>query len=217
VSAIVGLSAVAVAPVVAQSWPAGTAPVRGVVTSISASALTVRSRTDIVTIHLGSPLKVFTRTPSDLAHVNRNSFVGVTSVKQPDGSERATEIHIFPEELRGVGEGSYMMNPDQATSADRSRMTNGTVSGLGAGNDSTPRSRMTNGTVSTKSGASTLSVEYGGGVELINVPPDVNVTALTLSTDPIRPGDHVVVLAEKQTDGSLMTTRIISIPEGTAK
>ncbi len=191
-------------------------PVRGVVASVSEEVLTVRSQTGLVTIHLGSPLKVFTRTPSDLAHVSRNSFVGVTSVKQPDGSERATEIHMFPEELRGMGEGSYLMTPDRAAST-RSRMTNGTVSGLGAANDSPAQSRMTNGTVNTDSGASTLSVAYSGGVEIISVPPDVSVTALTLSTDHIRQGDHVVVLAKKQTDGSLLTTRIISTRAGPAK
>src|SRR5207244_3737747 len=78
-------------------------------------------------IHLGSSLKMYKRTPSDLARVNSESFVGVTSVKQPDGSERATNINIFPEELRGIGEGSYLMNPNPAQSASSSRMTNGTV------------------------------------------------------------------------------------------
>lgn len=217
VSSLAGFSAIAVAAAFAQSGPAGMTPVRGVVASISEDVLTVRSQTGLVTIHLGSPVKVFARTPSDLAHVNRNAFVGVTSVKQPDGSERATEIHIFPEDLRGVGEGSHLMNPDRAASPPSSRMTNGTVSGVGAANDSPAQSRMTNGTVNTDSGASTLSVAYSGGVEIISVPPDVSVTALTPSTDQIRKGDQVVVLAQKQTDGSLITTRIISTRAGPAK
>ncbi len=49
--------------------------------------------------------------------------MGVTSVKQADGTELATEIHIFPEELRGLGEGSYMMN--LTAGGDNNRMTNG--------------------------------------------------------------------------------------------
>jgi hypothetical protein len=48
----------------------------------------------------------------------QGSFVGVTSVPQPDGAQRATEIHIFPEELRGTGEGSYLMN-QQGGGGDR--------------------------------------------------------------------------------------------------
>jgi len=203
---IVVLSAVAAAPSSAQSWQAGITPVRGVVTSVSGDVLTVSSQTGPVKIHLGRAVKVYKRTPSDLAHVNSESFVGVTSVKQPDGSERATNINIFPEELRGIGEGSYLMNPAQ--SASSSRMTNGTVAG--------PASRMTNGTVSTKSGASTLSVQYSGGMQTINVPRDVSVTALTPTADKLTPGENVFVLAKTQKDGSFITTSIVSIP-GTAQ
>jgi hypothetical protein len=205
---IVVLSAVAAAPASAQSWPAGITPVRGVVMSVSRDVLTVNSQTGPVKIQLGSRLKVYKRTPSDVTHVNSESFVGVTSVTQPDGSERATNINIFPEELRGIGEGSYLMNPDPAQSASRSRMTNGTVAG--------PASRMTNGTVSTKSGASTLSVQYSGGMQTISVPRDVSVTALTPTADKLKPGDNVFVLAKTQKDGSFITTSIVSIP-GTAK
>jgi hypothetical protein len=58
---------------------------------------------------MAQPFHVYTRAPSDLSKVTEKSFIGVTTLKQPDGSERATEIHVFPEELRGLGEGSRMM------------------------------------------------------------------------------------------------------------
>ncbi len=185
VGSIVVFGTVATVAASAQSWPAGITPVRGVVTSVSGNALTLNSQTGPVTIHLGSPLKVDKRTPSDLAHVNSESFVGVTSVKQPDGSERATNINIFPEELRGIGEGSYLMNPNPAQSASSSRMTNGTVAGAA--------SRMTNGTVT------------------ISVPRDVSVTALAPTTDKLKPGENVFVLAKTQQDGSFSTTSIVLI------
>src|SRR3989442_10958004 len=200
-------NAAAVVPAFSQSWPPGVTPVRGVVVSVSGDVLTVNSQSGPVRIHLGNSLKLYKSRPSDLAHVNGNSFVGVTSVKQPDGSERASKINIFPEELRGIGEGSYLMNPDPGESASRSRMTNGTVAG--------PASRMTNGTVSTKSGASTLSVQYSGGMQTISVPRDVSVTALTPTADKLKPGDNVFVLAKTQKDGSFITTSVVSIP-GTA-
>jgi hypothetical protein len=192
-------------------------PVRGVVASVSGDELTVHSQSGVVKVHLGSPLTVYARTSSDLAHVTTKSFVGVTSVKQPDGSERATEIHVFPEALRGVGEGSYMMNPDPAKSPSPSRMTNGTVSASGAAKDSTSKSRMTNGTVSTQSGASTLSIQYSGGTQTIVVPPDVSVTALTVTTDKLKPGENVVALVKKQSDGSLTTTDVIAISTASTK
>lgn len=109
------------------------------------------------------------------------------------------------------------MNPDPAKSASSSRMTNGTVSGLGKAKDNSPPSRMTNGTVSTKSGASTLSVQYSGGVETISVPGDVSVTALTSTADKLKEGEDVFVVAKAQRDGSFITTNIISISAGTAK
>ncbi len=217
VSSIMVLSAVVAVPAFSQSWPAGITPVRGVVASLSGDVLTVSTQSGLVNVHLGSPLTVYRTTPSDLAHVNSKSFVGVTSLKQPDGSERATEINIFPEELRGIGEGSYLMNPDQAKSARSSRMTNGTVSGVATAKGTAPKSRMTNGTVSAKSGASTLSVQYSGGVETISVPPDVSVTALTPTVDKLEQGENVFVLAKKQRDGSLITTSIIPIPPRMAK
>jgi hypothetical protein len=85
-----------VVPAFPESRPAGVTPVRGVVANISDDTLTVKSRTSLVQIHTGSPLQVYRDIPSDLAHVKSASFVGVTSIKQPDGSESAKEIHISP-------------------------------------------------------------------------------------------------------------------------
>jgi hypothetical protein len=133
-----GFVAILVVPLFPQSMPAGVTSVRGVVASISDNTLTVKSKASLVQIHTGSPLQVYRDIPSDLAHVNSASFVGVTSIKRPDGSESAKEIHIFPEELRGTGEGSYLLDQDQPKPEGNSRMTNGTVS----------QSRMTNGTSS---------------------------------------------------------------------
>ena len=44
---------------------------------------------------------------SDRAHITDGSFLGITSVTDPDGSQRAVEVHVFPEAMRGTGEGSY--------------------------------------------------------------------------------------------------------------
>ena len=86
---------------------------RGTVTSVSANQLVLKSDTGAVTVALTQPFHLYVRAPSDLSHVKESSFIGVTTVKQPDGSERATEIHVFPEELRGLGEGSRMMAPTE--------------------------------------------------------------------------------------------------------
>jgi hypothetical protein len=216
-----------VVPAFPESRPAGVTPVRGVVASISDDTLTVKSHTGLVQIHTGSPLQVYRDIPSDLAHVKSASFVGVTSIKRPDGSESAKEIHIFPEELRGTGEGSFLLDQDHPNpegnsrmtngTVSQSRMTNGTVSGSRMTNGTVSQSRMTNGTVNARPDASTLTIQYSDGAQTISVPPDVPVTVLTLSTEPLKPGQNVVVLAMKQPDGSLTATRVISRGNGSAK
>ena len=130
---------------VAQSaqTPNPNAPImlRGTVVSVSANQLVLKSDTGAVTVRLAQPFHLYVRAPSDLSHVKENSFIGVTTVKQPDGSEKATEIHVFPEELRGIGEGSRMMAPN----AGASRMTNGNVSASRMTNGTASQSRMSNG------------------------------------------------------------------------
>src|SRR5207248_5297506 len=151
----------------------------------------------------------YTRVASDLSHVKQGSFIGVTTVKQPDGSERATEIHIFPEELRGTGEGSRMMAPNAGGGGGGSRMTNGNVSGSRMTNGTASQSRMSNGNVSSTNGSS-LVVQYAGGSQNVTVPPNTPVTELKLASRSIAAGDRVAVLAKRAPDGSLTADRAIS-------
>jgi hypothetical protein len=180
---------------------------RGTVASVSADQLVLKSDTGTVTVALVKPFHLYARAPSDLTHVKENSFIGVTTVKQPDGSERATEIHVFPEELRGVGEGSRMMSPN--TSARASRMTNGNVSASRMTNGTAQQSRMSNGKVSSTNG-SRLVVEYAGGSQNVTVPPNTPVTELKISPRNLTAGDQVAVLARKAPDGSLTADKALS-------
>src|SRR6185437_15840582 len=82
--------------------PSRLTPVRGTIASVSDSMLTVSSDSGVVKVAIAAPLDVYSRVPAQLSDVKESSFVGVTSVAQPDGSQRATEIHIFPEKLRGT-------------------------------------------------------------------------------------------------------------------
>ena len=161
--------------------------VRGTIAAVSDTALTITTATGAQQVQIVAPLRVYTRTTSDLAHVTPNAFVGITSVKQSNGSERATEIHIFPEELRGTGEGSRMM--DQAAG---SRMTNGSVS----------PSRMTNGSVTSKAGGgTTYTIQYQGGTQTIEIPAGVTVTSIVPAQTKLAVGTSVVVLAHPGADG----------------
>jgi hypothetical protein len=186
--------------------PTDITPVRGTLASVNDTALTVTTSAGEVTVGVAAPLHVYQRANSDLTHVSAKSFVGVTSVKKPDGSQVATEIHIFPEDLRGTGEGSYLMTPPPgAKDTSRSTMTNGTV-GSTSGAKEAPR--MTNGAVASKN-AETMTVDYHGGSQTISVPAGVSVTEIEPSNQKLAKGTKVVVLAKKQADGSMKASSVM--------
>src|SRR6266545_796664 len=83
--------------------------VRGTIYTVTDTMLVVSTSAGPIRVALSSAPEVYSRVPADLSQVKDSSFVGVTSVEQPDGTQRATEIHIFPEELRGTNEGSFLM------------------------------------------------------------------------------------------------------------
>src|SRR6202035_5935605 len=126
--------------------------VLGKVQSFTGSSLDVATAAGVVHVKVTQPLATYKQIPSDLSHVTSNSYVGVPSVQQADGSELAKQVIIFPEELRGAAEGSVPTDEPGATT--HSRMTNGSVSSPAASH-----SRMTNGSVEKGSGT-TLVVQY---------------------------------------------------------
>jgi hypothetical protein len=177
--------------------------VKGKLQAVTSDSLEVVSPSGVVHVKIKQPLTVYGRVPSDMSHVTSTSFVGVTSVKQPDGTELAKQINIFPKELHGIGEGSNMM--DMAPGAgSQSRMTNGSVS-------RPTSSRMTNGTVQKQGAGTTLVVRYQNGTQTISVPKDVVVTETVPIKEHLKTGDTVNVATEKQKDGTLATSKVYLI------
>jgi len=152
----------------AQAQPAP--PLSGVlgkVQSFTGSSLDVATPEGVVHVTVTQQLATYKQIPSDLSHVTSNSYVGVASVQQADGSELAKQVIIFPKELRGAAEGSVLLDAPGATT--HNRMTNGSVS-----KPAVSRSRMTNGTVQ-KGASSTLVVQYQDGSQTISIPAGVQV------------------------------------------
>jgi hypothetical protein len=143
--------------------------------------ITIKTKDSTQTIMLTDSLHLFARSPSSLAAVKNTSFIGVTTQKQADGSDQATEIHVFPEELLGLGEGSFMMDAQTGTG---NRMTNGAAS------------RMTNGGVQKADGSS-LVIQYQGKSRTVKVPANIPVTTYSVTNKKLSPGDKVVALAKK--------------------
>jgi hypothetical protein len=94
----------------AQAQPAP--PLSGVlgkVQSFTGSSLDVATASGVVHVTVAQPFATYKQIPSDLSHVTSNSYVGVASVEQADGTELAKQVIIFPKELRGAAEGSVLL------------------------------------------------------------------------------------------------------------
>jgi len=125
---------------------------------------------------------------STVADIKPGMFVGSTALPQPDGRLRAVEVHIFPEAMRGTGEGhrDWDLKP-------KSTMTNANVEQTVAGVD-----------------GQMLTVKYKGGEKKLVVTPETSVvTYVPGDRSELKPGVQIFIsAAEKQTDGTLRTSRI---------
>ena len=192
----------------AQAQPAPPlAGVLGKVQSFTDSSLDVATPTGVIHVKVTQPLATYKQIPSDLNHVTSNSYVGVASVQQADGTELAKQVIIFPKELRGAAEGSVLTDAPGATT--HSRMTNGSVS-----KPAVSRSRMTNGTVQ-KGDSSTLVIRYQDGSQTISIPSGVPVVMVAKEPVTVSAGDTVYAATEKLPDGTLTTNKILQIAAAT--
>jgi hypothetical protein len=181
--------------------------IRGTILSVDREALTVATSAGSVRVRLSPSTAVIRVVRSDRAQITDGSFLGITSVTDPDGSQRAVEVHVFPEAMRGAGEGSYGW--DWPGESRRSTMTNGTA----------VASKMTNGTVTAQASGSSLTIEYksdsGGGSQTITIPPGIPVVALQPGgSGDLQPGVHVFVIATRSSDGGLTANRVLAGKDG---
>jgi hypothetical protein len=189
------------------AWAQAASPLSGVkgkLQSFTGSSLDIVTKSGVVHIKIKQPLTTYKQIPSDLSHVTPTSFVGVASVQRADGTEVATQIKIFPAELRGAGEGSRMMGSAPGAMT-HSRMTNGSVS-----RPSMSHSRMTNGTVQ-KGNGTTLVIHYQDGAETVSVPSNVPVTEVARAKVTFAHGDTVYAVTEKLPNGTLTTNKVFLI------
>jgi hypothetical protein len=156
--------------------------VRGVITAVGADAVTVQTYDGkSVSVPLDAKTKVAWVVKSDLSTLKDGDFIG-TATTGPDDALRAVELVIFPEAMRGTGEGHYPWDVPGVVAAagggaadGQSAMTNGTVDGQSAMTNGTvdQQSGMTNGTVTGgagKPGETKLSISYKGGKAQVVVP-----------------------------------------------
>ena len=100
--------------------------VKGKLQTVTSKSLDIVTPSGVVHVKVEQPLTTYEAIPSDLSRITSDSYVGVTSVKQANGTEVAKQIKIFPAELRGLSEGSNMIEAAPGA-VSQSRMTNGSV------------------------------------------------------------------------------------------
>lgn len=222
--AIAALFALSCSVAFAQTKPApkpgspSNAPVRvrGTILKMAGHTLTLSTSSGPVAIQLSPHSHLMAVLPSDATHIKSNTFVGVTSLQMPDGTQRAVEVHVFPESMRGAGEGSYAWDWPGTTGAKapHSRMTNGTITAMPAG---TAHSRMTNGTVKVVGGS--LVVAYkgrgGAGMQSIQFPPNIPIVTFGPATPKdVKPGVKAFVIAMRLPNGDLVAQNILVGKDG---
>jgi hypothetical protein len=164
--------------------PADMVRVRGTVQSVDGSMLTVKSRDGAdLKIKLADNAVIRTVTGKTVADVKQGLFVGITAMPQPDGTQKAVEIHIFPEAARGTGEGHRPW-------------------------DLMPGSTMTNANVDSEvaiSDGKKLVLKYKDGDKTFTVPDNIKVVMFAPGTAAdVKPGAKIfIVAAKKMPDGTL--------------
>ncbi|QQO15907.1 hypothetical protein JJB99_07025 [Bradyrhizobium diazoefficiens] len=171
----------------AQKAPVPTR-VRGTIESVDGDTMQVKSRSgEDVKLHIAPDLRVSGITKISLADIKAGSFIGATTVPGPDGGQNAVEVHVFPESMRGTGEGSrpWDLKPN-------STMTNATVSESVVGND-----------------GHTLLVKYKDGEKKVFVPDTTPVvTYVPGEKSDLKPGAKVIAFMKQRPDGSFETNRV---------
>ncbi|MBI3515180.1 MAG: hypothetical protein HY060_14135 [Proteobacteria bacterium] len=162
--------------------------VRGAVEALDGTTLKIKSREGpVVTIKLADNYAVAAVVATDLAAVKPGSFIGTASMKQADGSLVALEVLVFPEAMRGTGEGHYPW-------------------------DLQPESMMTNATVATLADnpkGREMSLAYKGESNKVVVPAGVPIVTFEPGDKAmLTPGAKVFVGTQKQADGTLTAARV---------
>jgi len=166
-----------------------TVHLRGVIEKVDGNSVTAKSdKGDELKLNLADKMLVVALVKASLADIKDGDFIGSGAMPQPDGSQKAIEVHIFAEQMRGTGEGFRPWD-----GAPNSTMTNGTVGNTVTGVD-----------------GPVITVKYKDGEKKIMVTPDVPIVRYeVVDLSALKPGVAFSVLAAmKQPDGSFNISRI---------
>jgi hypothetical protein len=189
VQRLLGVIAVGVAVAMPLAWAQETVRVRGTIDRVDGDTYVVKARDGAeLKLKLAPNAQVVSLIQASLADIKQGSYVGVAGMPQTDGSQKALEVHIFPEAMRGVGDGHR-------------------------GWDLQPSSTMTNGSVEQTAASSDgqmLTLKYKDGDKKIVVPPGIPIVSYVPGeVSELKAGARIFISAAKKApDGSLEAARV---------
>jgi hypothetical protein len=166
-----------------------TVRIRGTIEKVDGNMMTIKTREGSnVNVRLADNARVQGLAKASIGDIKQNSYIGVTAMPQPDGTQRAIAIHIFTEQQRGTGEGHRPW-------------------------DREPGSTMTNAAVATTvSGVSgqEILVKYKDGEKKVVVPSNASIVAVAPAEKAeLKAGAQIIIMgAQRQPDGSLQAPSI---------
>jgi hypothetical protein len=168
--------------------PPSPSRLRGTIEAVDGEMLAVKSRGgEDFKLRMTGDMRVVGIVKISLSDIKVGSFIGTTTVPGPDGSQNAVEVHVFPENMRGTGEGSrpFDLRPN-------STMTNATVADAVVNNE-----------------GHILTVKYKDGEKKVVVSPDTPVvTYVPADKSDLKAGARIIAFMKKLPDGSFEATRI---------
>jgi hypothetical protein len=172
----------------AQQQPPPTR-IRGTIEAVDGSLLTIKTREGSdVKVRMTDNVAVFGVVKTSLSEIKEGSYIGVSAMPEPDGSQKALAVHIFPENQRGAAEGfrPWDLRPN-------STMTNATVVETVKGTD-----------------GQNILVKYKDGEKKVVVPPETPiVTFVAGDASEVKPGVKIIIFgAAKKEDGTLEANRV---------
>jgi len=176
-----------VTPALAQQAPP--VRIRGTIDAVDGNTLSIKTREGSdVKVKMTDNVAVFAVVKTELSQIKEGSYIGVSAMPEPDGTQKAFAVHIFPENQRGAAEG---FRPWDARA--NSTMTNATVAETVKGTD-----------------GQNILVKYKDGEKKVVVPPDTPVVTFVASDkSEIKPGAKLIIFgAAKKEDGTLEANRV---------
>ena len=171
-------------------WAADSIHVRGTVASVEGSAVTIKTNGGKdIGLTIGDDWRIAGVVPASLSDVKKGVFIGTANVQDSSGN-RALEVVVFPEKMRGTGEGDY-------------------------GWDLKPKSSMTNAnveqTVESVDG-STVTLKYKGGEKTVTIAPSTPIVTFADATkDDVKPGAKVFISGTPNPDGTMLIKGFLAV------